>query len=89
MDKRVLDMARANARRADVADLITFTQGDAAKLTNPVSTGVKGTIISNPPYGERLESEPALIALHSQLGRAVKAHFPGWRLSLLVLLLNC
>ncbi len=82
VDKRVLDMARANARRADVADLITFTQGDAAKLTNPVSTGVKGTIISNPPYGERLESEPALIALHSQLGRAVKAHFPGWRLSL-------
>ena len=75
-------MARANARRAGLQDLITFKQGDAAALENPVNTDTIGTIISNPPYGERLESEPALIALHSQLGRIVKARFPGWRLSI-------
>lgn len=82
IDKRVLDMARANARRAGLQDLITFNHGDAAALENPVKTDIKGTIISNPPYGERLESEPALIALHSQFGRIVKARFPGWRLSI-------
>ncbi|WP_272676863.1 bifunctional 23S rRNA (guanine(2069)-N(7))-methyltransferase RlmK/23S rRNA (guanine(2445)-N(2))-methyltransferase RlmL [Providencia sp. PROV076] len=82
IDKRVLEMARANARRAGLQDLITFKQGDAAALENPVNTDTLGTIISNPPYGERLESEPALIALHSQLGRIVKARFPGWRLSI-------
>ncbi|MEX9872456.1 bifunctional 23S rRNA (guanine(2069)-N(7))-methyltransferase RlmK/23S rRNA (guanine(2445)-N(2))-methyltransferase RlmL [Providencia rettgeri] len=82
IDKRVLEMARANARRAGLQDLITFKQGDAAALENPVNTDTIGTIISNPPYGERLESEPALIALHSQLGRIVKARFPGWRLSI-------
>lgn len=82
IDKRVLDMARANARRAGLQDLITFNHGDAAALENPVKTDIKGTIISNPPYGERLESEPALIALHSQFGRVVKARFPGWRLSI-------
>ncbi|EKT58451.1 bifunctional 23S rRNA (guanine(2069)-N(7))-methyltransferase RlmK/23S rRNA (guanine(2445)-N(2))-methyltransferase RlmL [Providencia sneebia] len=82
IDKRVLDMARANARRAGVQDLVSFNQGDAAMLENPVKTDITGTILSNPPYGERLDSEPALIALHSQLGRAVKAHFPGWRLSI-------
>ncbi|WP_407901389.1 bifunctional 23S rRNA (guanine(2069)-N(7))-methyltransferase RlmK/23S rRNA (guanine(2445)-N(2))-methyltransferase RlmL [Providencia rustigianii] len=82
IDKRVLDMARANARRAGLQDLITFNHGDAAALKNPVKTDIKGTILSNPPYGERLESEPALIALHSQLGRVAKARFPGWRLSI-------
>lgn len=29
-----------------------------------------------------MESEPALIALYSLLGRVVKSQFPGWRLSL-------
>ena len=82
IDKRVLDMARSNARRAGVQTLVSFNHGDAAMLENPVETGIKGTILSNPPYGERLESEPALIALHSQLGRIVKARFPGWRLSI-------
>ncbi len=81
-DKRVLDMARANARRAGVDKLISFQQKDATKLENPLPDGPKGTIISNPPYGERLESEPALIALHSVFGRVVKIRFPGWRLSL-------
>ena len=82
IDKRVLDMARSNARRAGLQDLISFSQGDAATLENPVKTDVTGTIVSNPPYGERLESEPALVALHSQLGRVVKSRFPGWRLSI-------
>ncbi len=81
-DKRVLDMARANARRAGVDKLITFQQKDATKLENPLPEGPKGTIISNPPYGERLESEPALIALHSVFSRVVRTRFPGWRLSM-------
>ena len=81
IDKRVLDMARANARRAGLQDLISFNQGDAASLENPVKTEITGTIVCNPPYGERLESEPALVALHSQFGRVVKARFPGWRFS--------
>ncbi|WP_340614859.1 bifunctional 23S rRNA (guanine(2069)-N(7))-methyltransferase RlmK/23S rRNA (guanine(2445)-N(2))-methyltransferase RlmL [Xenorhabdus thailandensis] len=82
IDRRVMDMARSNARRAGVSQLIQFQQGDASKLENPLPEGPEGTILSNPPYGERLESEPALIALHSVFGRVMKARFPGWRLSL-------
>ncbi|MBS9431109.1 bifunctional 23S rRNA (guanine(2069)-N(7))-methyltransferase RlmK/23S rRNA (guanine(2445)-N(2))-methyltransferase RlmL [Photorhabdus hainanensis] len=82
IDRRVLDMARSNARRAGVAQLITFQQGDASRLENPLSEGSAGTVLSNPPYGERLESEPALVALHSLFGRIMKSRFPGWRLSL-------
>ncbi|MBS9423240.1 bifunctional 23S rRNA (guanine(2069)-N(7))-methyltransferase RlmK/23S rRNA (guanine(2445)-N(2))-methyltransferase RlmL [Photorhabdus caribbeanensis] len=82
IDRRVLDMARSNARRAGVAQLITFQQGDASRLENPLPEGPVGTVLSNPPYGERLESEPALVALHSLFGRIMKSCFPGWRLSL-------
>ncbi|WP_340622048.1 bifunctional 23S rRNA (guanine(2069)-N(7))-methyltransferase RlmK/23S rRNA (guanine(2445)-N(2))-methyltransferase RlmL [Xenorhabdus siamensis] len=82
IDRRVMDMARSNARRAGVSQLIQFQQGDAGKLENPLPEGVTGTVLSNPPYGERLESEPALIALHNVFGRIMKSRFSGWRLSL-------
>jgi len=82
-DGRVLEWARANARRAGVFDLFTFAQQDVLKLSNPLEDKtITGTVLSNPPYGERLESEPALIALHSQLGRIMKQQFGGWGLSL-------
>lgn len=81
-DRRVIDIAKANARRAGVAELISFDVRDAAQLKNPLPEGPKGTVVSNPPYGERLESEPALIALHNMLGRKMKSDFGGWQLSL-------
>jgi len=91
-DARVIENARKNARRAGIGELITFEAKDVAQLNNPVPQGPYGTVISNPPYGERLESEPALIALHSLLGRLLKSQFGGWNLSLFsasVDLLNC
>ncbi|WP_312119756.1 bifunctional 23S rRNA (guanine(2069)-N(7))-methyltransferase RlmK/23S rRNA (guanine(2445)-N(2))-methyltransferase RlmL [Kosakonia cowanii] len=91
-DARVIENARKNARRAGIGELITFEAKDVAQLSNPMPQGPYGTVISNPPYGERLESEPALIALHSMLGRLLKAQFGGWNLSLFsasVDLLNC
>ncbi len=82
-DSRVLESARANARRAGVFELFTFAQQDVIKLKNPLAgQEITGTVLSNPPYGERLESEPALIALHSLLGRIMKQQFGGWNLSL-------
>jgi len=81
-DRRVIDIARANARRAGVSELIRFDVCDAVQLKNPLPEGPTGTVLSNPPYGERLESEPALIALHNMLGRIMKASFGGWQLSL-------
>ena len=91
-DARVIDIARSNARRAGVGELIDFNVKDVAQLTNPLPKGPHGTVLSNPPYGERLESEPALIALHSLLGRTLKNNFGGWNVSLFSAspeLLNC
>src|SRR5476651_762597 len=68
-DARVVEKARANARHAGVAELIDFRVDDVANLTNPLPDGPRGTVVSNPPYGERLESEPALVALYNLFGR--------------------
>ena len=81
VDVRVIERARRNARRAGIGELIDFDVKDVAQLNNPLPKGPYGTVISNPPYGERLESEPALIALHSLLGRIMKSQFGGWNLS--------
>ena len=81
VDARVIERARRNARRAGIGELIDFDVKDVAQLNNPLPKGPYGTVISNPPYGERLDSEPALIALHSLLGRIMKSQFGGWNLS--------
>ncbi len=81
VDARVIERARRNARRAGIGELIDFDVKDVAQLNNPLPKGPYGTVISNPPYGERLESEPALIALHSLLGRIMKSQLGGWNLS--------
>jgi 23S rRNA (guanine2445-N2)-methyltransferase / 23S rRNA (guanine2069-N7)-methyltransferase len=82
IDRRVIEIARSNARRAGVSELIKFNVAEVGKLTNPVPEAASGVLLSNPPYGERLESEPALIALHNLLGRIAKSEFAGWQLSL-------
>ncbi len=75
-DRRVLETAKANARRAGVADLIQFELGDATELTRPEGFE-EGVIICNPPYGERLGTTPGLIALYTQLGVQLKSQFKG------------
>ncbi|RXA40767.1 bifunctional 23S rRNA (guanine(2069)-N(7))-methyltransferase RlmK/23S rRNA (guanine(2445)-N(2))-methyltransferase RlmL [Escherichia coli] len=71
-DARVIQRARTNARLAGIGELITFEVKDVAQLTNPLPKGPYGTVLSNPPDGERLDSEPAPSAPHSLLGRILK-----------------
>jgi 23S rRNA (guanine2445-N2)-methyltransferase / 23S rRNA (guanine2069-N7)-methyltransferase len=81
-DPKVLDIARDNARRAGVEDLICFQCADATQLQRPKGFE-QGMIISNPPYGERLGTEPGLIALYSALGGQLKSQFGGCRAAFL------
>lgn len=83
----MIDRAKTNIRNAGLNRLISVGRADAVALENPLTAeqkaaGVRGTVLSNPPYGERLGSVPALIALHTVFGRRLKQQFPGWRLSL-------
>ena len=48
-----------------------------------------GTVICNPPYGERLGTTPALIALYSVFGQRLKNEFGGWMRRFSVVNLRC
>lgn len=80
-DEKVLKIARENARRAGVEDLIHFQAGDAARLTRPEGFS-EGVIICNPPYGEWLGTQPGLIALYTAFGAQLKSEFGGCRASI-------
>lgn len=64
-----------------MAHLIQWQQGDVAALKNPF-VEEKGTVICNPPYGERLGTTPALIALYSVFGQRLKQQFADWNVSI-------
>ncbi|MGP1628045.1 MAG: bifunctional 23S rRNA (guanine(2069)-N(7))-methyltransferase RlmK/23S rRNA (guanine(2445)-N(2))-methyltransferase RlmL [Aggregatibacter segnis] len=81
LDHRVLQKAKQNAKNAGVAHLMKWQQGDVAAIKNP-SPDVAGTVICNPPYGERLGTTPALIALYSVFGQRLKQQFAGWNASI-------
>ena len=81
LDHRVLQKAKQNAKNAGVAHLMQWQQGDVVAIKNP-SPNVAGTVICNPPYGERLGTTPALIALYSVFGQRLKQQFAGWNASI-------
>lgn len=82
LDSNVLEKAKQNAERAGVGAMIQWQQGDIADLHNPCQEQI-GTVICNPPYGERLGATPALIALYAILGQKLKSEFLGWNVSVL------
>ena len=71
--------ARENAKRAGVDHLIHFQQRAVADLHHPKKYGF---IISNPPYGERLEEKSALPALYQEIGQAY-AGLDSWSMYLI------
>ncbi len=70
IDKNIIEAARANARLAGVEKLIHFQQQDIKDLHQPKKYGF---IVTNPPYGERLEDRAALPALYGTLGERFRA----------------
>jgi putative N6-adenine-specific DNA methylase len=53
---RMVDFARRNAQRAGVEGSIVFNGGDALERPAPtLPDGLPGTLVMNPPYGERIE----------------------------------
>ena len=65
IDPEVIRAARKNAEDAGVAHMIHFQQRPVAELRHPKKYGF---IITNPPYGERLEEKSALPKLYKEFG---------------------
>ena len=66
IDARMVEIAKANAQAAGVAEDITFKQMRVQDLR---SDKINGVIISNPPYGERLSDDAGVTKLYAEMGQ--------------------
>ncbi len=81
IDERVLQYARENAERAGVASNIRFFRADARRIEKP-SADRRGTVICNPPYGERLMEKREVEELYREIGKQFAGLAP-WQIYIL------
>lgn len=74
-DERAVRATRRNLEEAGFSQWVRVEQADLLDLAAPAPAG---TLIANPPYGERLGEQDELAAFYPQLGSALKRHWAGW-----------
>ena len=79
IDPKAIAIARENAERAGVADVIRFEVADAAAFDRRTELGV---IVTNPPYGERIMEKEQAEQLYRSFGEAYRKT-ANWQLYLL------
>lgn len=79
LDGEIIRAARQNAAAAGVDHLIHFQQRPISTLSHPKKYGF---LISNPPYGERLEEKEHLPVLYREIGERFAA-LDSWSMYLI------
>lgn len=75
IDRKAIDMAKANAKSAGVDHVIEFKREPVATIAPPVERGI---VILNPPYAIRIGDEDNLRDVYRDLGYTLKHRFKGW-----------
>ncbi|MBI3939032.1 MAG: class I SAM-dependent RNA methyltransferase [Betaproteobacteria bacterium] len=73
--RAALDDARVNLASLGIERAVTLVHANALDLSPPAPAG---TIITNPPYGVRLDQQQKLAVFYPRLGDALKRNFAGW-----------
>ena len=79
IDDSCIEIATANAARAGVSDVVHVFKYDARKIRKPE---LRGSIVTNPPYGERLMSTVEVEELYREIGVTFRALAP-WQVYIL------
>ena len=79
IDESMVAAARENAKLAGVEKLIHFQRRDVAQLSHPKKYGF---LVTNPPYGERLQDKEAMPALYRTIGERFAA-LDAWSMYLI------
>ena len=74
-DPKCISLSIANARKAGVADCISFRDGDATKMDFPTASGI---MVCNPPYGQRMGEQKDAQRLYAIFGKHVR-FADGWK----------
>lgn len=80
IDPKAVAIARDNAVKAGVEDLIRFEVADARAFRREAPYG---RVVTNPPYGERIMEKREAEELYRAFGKAYRSLPPGWSLALL------
>lgn len=80
IDPAAIQLAKDNAAKADVEELVHFAVADAKDFSR---TEPYGRIVTNPPYGERLMEKREAEALYRDFGRTVQGLPTGWKVNVL------
>lgn len=81
-DLSILKLAQANAERAGVASAIHFERRELGALKQR-DFPERGLVVTNPPWGERLETEDIAAWLHAGLGLKLSQYAPNWKATVL------
>ena len=73
IDSECVELAKKNAFKAGVSDVVRTFQCDCRKIAAP---GRRGTIVTNPPYGERLGSAREVERLYKEIGEHFRSLSP-------------
>ena len=79
IDPEVLTIAKHNIRKAGMEDFIDCFRKNALEIG---TGGMKGTIVCNPPYGERLSDADSVFKLYSDMGKAFR-NLDKWQIYIL------
>ena len=79
IDREVLEYAKANADRAGVLSNMKIFEQDARKIEK---LDRRGTIVCNPPYGERMMTERQVESLYREIGKTF-ARLSPWQIYVL------
>ena len=80
IDPAAVELARHNAALAEVEDLVSFETADATRFH---WGGIRGRVVTNPPYGERIMERREAEELYRAFGKAWNKFPEGWKLYLL------
>lgn len=76
IDEHILDVTYGNALRAGVEDHLRIFDADVRKIEKPDR---RGTIVCNPPYGERLMTPETVAVLYREMGQNLW-NFAPWHI---------
>ena len=80
IDPHSVKLAKENAARAGVGDIVRFEVADARTFSR---TEPYGRIVTNPPYGERLLEKKEAEVLYRDFGTAVRRLPTGWKVNVI------
>lgn len=75
INRTAVEIARQNFQQIKLDHYVHFSHGDFVKKTAPAGGGV---LVTNPPYGVRLDELDRLAEFYPLLGSTLKKEFAGW-----------